>query len=106
MFGIKNLFKKDYIPKFSGLLPDLPDDRDIPLSSIQVPVEIPEEFERDISQIPIDSQGQHPACTGYAAQKLRKVKNCINTIVLLIYHQGLFMLWLRKLMGMMAREVI
>lgn len=69
---IKKLFRKNHIPKFSGLLPDLPDARDIPLSSIQERIDIPEEFKRDLSFIPIDAQGKHPACVGYAASKVKE----------------------------------
>jgi len=60
------------IPKFSGLVPDPYDERDIPLSSVQESIIIPKEFKRDLSAIPIDSQGKQPACVGYASSKVKE----------------------------------
>jgi len=66
------------IPKFSGLLPDTYDNRDVLLSSIQESVDIPESYKRDISAIPIDSQGNQPACCAYAGSKVKESQELID----------------------------
>lgn len=55
-----------------GCLPDPVDGRDLPLSAVQKPLSIPEEFMTNVKKYGIDSQNGQPSCVGNASSKTKE----------------------------------
>lgn len=55
-----------------GCLPDPVDERDVLLSSVQSPIDIPDEYKTAIKRYGIDSQNGQPSCVGNASSKVKE----------------------------------
>lgn len=55
------------------------DNRDIQIAQVQSPVAIPNSFTTDISMLPIENQGMHGACVGFAIGKLKQYFDYLET---------------------------